>query len=46
MACEDNICRGSHIDQNLIAPAIIDQNTLLEKAEKFLRTFYNDQKRY
>ena len=46
MACTDNVCRGSHIDQNLIAPRDIDQNTLMTKAELYLKSFYNDHKRY
>ena len=46
MACSDNVCRGSQIDQNLIAPRGTDQNTLMTKAELFLKTFYNDHKRY
>lgn len=46
MACSNNVCRGSQIDQNLIAPRDIDQNTLMTKAEMYLKSFYNDHKRY
>ena len=46
MACSDNVCRGSQIDQNLIAPRDIDQNTVMTKAELYLKSFYNDNKRY
>ena len=44
MACSDNVCRGSQIDQNLIPPRSTDPNTLMTKAELFLKTFYNDHK--
>ena len=46
MACTDKVCRGSVIDQNLVASTNVDQNNLLTKAEIFLRSFYDENQRY